>query len=306
MNIAWFVPLNEPYFGRARNYDPAVRLRRLNTHEQLLKFGITSTLYSNYRTTPVDLTAMNATIAVFSEQGEKEIEMIKTLKSKRVKIIRDHCENIFQIPYEDESFRLADKVVCCSTVLQKITNQNGYFNTIVIKDPFEKKLVTIDYDRSNLSAVYIGNSGLWLNVASMLMPILNLTGYKFIALTENDTLGIRWEMNDWHDIACSADVAIVPTDFRFPAKSNVKITTSMALGLPTIAGDLYSYREIISNGINGFFCENLEQWHQALTILKDPKERRRIGEAGKLSAQLYNIENITKQWMTLFRTLADS
>lgn len=264
--------------------------------------GFDSILCTDYRTKEIDI---DSDVAVFSEQGELEVNMMQRLKRNGVKLLRDHCENIFGFPYEHESFVLADKIVCCSTVLEMLTQKQGYQNTTVIKDAKEdnEPKVPIDYSRTKLSAVFSGSVGAWDLHKLKLEPILSCLGYKIVLITQSNDVGLRWEIDTWADIMGSCDVALCPANKDYPAKSNVRITAAMGLGLPVIATPQQSYKELIEDGYNGFLCDSAEEWFSALSYLRYPNNRKFIGEAGRAVVQKYSTENIAMQWWDLFKIL---
>jgi hypothetical protein len=97
-----------------------------------------------------------------------------------------------------------------------------------------------------------------------------------------------------------------------PASYVLNLIEAMMTGIPVVAigpklgnsldigkgADLYEIPDIITNGVNGFWSDDINQmreWVQAL--LNDIKLARRIGEMGRYKAiELFGRENIQSKW----------
>lgn len=164
----------------------------------------------------------------------------------------------------------------------------------------------------SLKAGWCGMGGTGFLVTEVLLETIQKAGYSLHVLSEWDYPAdskfhhAKWSRESWLDFMLSMDVILCPARHEIQAaKSNVKVTQAMALGLPVIASPLYAYTEIIRHGENGFIADihNLDQWYDALVALKDPETRKRIGAAGKASVNDYSIDAITDQWESLFKFL---
>jgi glycosyltransferase involved in cell wall biosynthesis len=140
-----------------------------------------------------------------------------------------------------------------------------------------------------------GNAELALNMKS----IIESAGYELIIISEWDNATIKWNIDTWHEELNKCDVVLCPCRDVQPAKSNVKVTTAMALGLPVIASPLKAYEEVIQHGKNGYLCTTENEWLSALIELKDANKRKSIGENAKKSISNYMLEPITSQWVQL-------
>lgn len=149
-----------------------------------------------------------------------------------------------------------------------------------------------------------GNS--WL-ISDWLRDVIEEAGYEIILCTEWDNATHPWTVDGWADVMNECDVVLCPqrVDVQ-PAKSSVKATVAMALGLPVLCSPLQAYKEIIKDGENGFICDTKEEWKEALIKLKDCNLRKKIGQAGKASVIDYSLPAITSQWIdTLTKVLND-
>jgi GT2 family glycosyltransferase len=235
---------------------------------------------------------------------------MKHLKLANIKIVFDHCEALFGYKHEDECMREAHLITCCSTKLEEMTNEQGYTHTAVIKDPSELKTpknpLVYDDRYEKPKAVYLGMGGNSFLVTEYLKDTIESAGYDLIVISEWDDATVKWDEETWADEMTKCDVALCPqrVDIQ-PAKSNVKLTAAMPLGLPVLASPIQSYKEIIEHGENGFICETKDQWHEALVKLKDPKTREKIGKAGQEAIKAYALPEITSVWVDTLTKLSN-
>lgn len=65
-------------------------------------------------------------------------------------------------------------------------------------------------------------------------------------------------------------------------KCGYKLIQYMACGKPVVASSVGTNKAIVENGINGFLTKTVEEWENAITILRyNPDLRREMGEAGR-------------------------
>lgn len=301
MKVVWMVP--DTSFGdRPWFYNPAARLRRKCIHEKFLEAGHESELILDYLKDDFDMSSIDGDVVMFAEQGPVENKIMEDLKKRGIKVVRDHCENIWNSSYITESFDMADKIVCCSTILESITNGHGYTNTVVIVDGHEVDIDerTTYEEKPFLTAVYCGAPGLWVKLGIKLNIPLKYLGYETIVISNADKIGIRWNINTWKKIMMSCDIALCPSSFVYPAKSNVRAIASMALGLPTLCGPLGAYQECITNGIDSFICKTRYDWYSAMLYCTDKDNRYKIGKAAKVTSRKYAMDVIAKKWWKMF------
>jgi glycosyltransferase involved in cell wall biosynthesis len=149
-----------------------------------------------------------------------------------------------------------------------------------------------------LKAGYFGLGGnSWL-ITEWLKDTIEEAGYEVFICTEWSNATKQWGIDTWVDDMLDCDVVLCPqrVDVQ-PAKSSVKATVAMALGLPVLCSPLQAYQEIIKDGENGFICDTKEEWRDALIKLKDSSLRKKIGEAGKASIGDYSLSAIAGQWV---------
>lgn len=296
-SVAWLIPVLDLS-------NPSIRLRRYNVSEKMNKLGIPSKMLVGYYGKSVFQVRNEidtANVVVFTQYSQFDLELMKYLKTLGIKIVFDHCEALFGYPFENECMNEADIISCCSTKLAEVTAQRGFKRVVVLKDAIEEKEAIIQrvyedrYPRPK--AGYFGMGGNVWTVKEHLKDAIDRAGYDIVASTEWADADIPWSADTWPDDMSKCDVILCPqrTEVQ-PAKSNVKITTAMALGMPVIGSPIQSYKEVVVQGENGFLAEAQGEWYDALAMLKDPALRKKVGEAAKASVGAYSLENITKEW----------
>lgn len=133
LSVAWLIPwLNLD--------DPATRIRRVNISQKLEQMGIDSSVIHSYQGQPIEQTLKeirDASICVFTQFSEVDLQLMAAVKKAGKKVILDSCEAIFGIPGQREAWSVADRVVCCSTKLAELHREKGIGRVAVVKDAVE-------------------------------------------------------------------------------------------------------------------------------------------------------------------------
>jgi glycosyltransferase involved in cell wall biosynthesis len=88
------------------------------------------------------------------------------------------------------------------------------------------------------------------------------------------------ELHDLHSFAIG--IMPLPDDPWTRGKCGFKLLQYQAVGLPVVCSPVGVNREIISDGVNGFFASTPEEWVEKLRCLvHSPELRRRMGQAGR-------------------------
>lgn len=117
----------------------------------------------------------------------------------------------------------------------------------------------------------------------------------------------RIEHRQIPSILVESDVAVAPypaTDFGF---SPLKIFEYMASGLPVVASDTPSTREIIGHGVNGLLVRpgDANELAKAMTCVLDDKDLRlRLRKGALRAAQDFSWEKATDRLLDLYRRAA--
>lgn len=298
MRIYWYCPLK--IFEAFENHEdnPSYRLRCLNTHKHLLKNGHHSVIaHSVYDIVDPD-------IVILMSFGEEELKLAKWAKGRGAALIHDYSENIRGIPVLEETKKLCDGIVCCSTALGNLEKVNYPETVYVVKDPIEESMIIHNprFSNDKLRAVWMGMGGNASWVSDLLRPIVESLDMEFVEISNRPEATIPWNRNTWKADMASCDISLCPqVHWQFPAKSNVKITTSMGLGLPVVCSPIQSYAELVQDNFSGFICQDLDQWRVALNRLKSKELRelfvKRLGEF----IPYYSEEFIYREWEAVFK-----
>jgi glycosyltransferase involved in cell wall biosynthesis len=279
------------------------RIRRINIHKLLTSKDIKSIIIQHYSQLGIS-DFLNLTheynIFVFQSYSQFDYDLMSLIQARGGKCVFDDCERLSGYPWLTETMSRADVVTCCSTELAEYRHRAGCSPVAVLPDAWEGSEGDPDYDRSRERpvALYIGMGGnSWL-ASSWLRPTIEDAGYELRICSEWDDADIKWGLTTWRQTMFDADIIVCPQRVGIqPAKSNVKITQAMSMGLPVIASPLRAYLEIIKHGENGYIANTLEDWSDALRELRDSETRARIGKIARQSVLKYGVEQVAALWV---------
>lgn len=298
IKVAWLIP----FFNEE---DPATRIRRLQSHIELEKKGIKSKFIINYITKSVFEVRNeidDANVVVFTMYTERDFEIAKHLKELGIKCVFDHCEAIFD-EGKKRFMDVMDAIVSCSTRLTEMTIEKGFKNAITVKDPIEfpkgdRPCPNYNSGRERPHAVFVGMGGNSFLISQVYKDVFDKAGYETVIISEWADATKRWTIDTWGKDMVNEDIVFCPqrVDIQ-PAKSNVKVTTAMALGMPVVASRIKSYEEVIKQGENGYIFDSKEDLYNILIELKNPEKRKKIGESAQKSITEYMPDKIADKWI---------
>ena len=298
MNIYWYCPPSVMQDFKNPTDNPSFRLRCWYNHINLIKDG-----YSSFIVDSLDK-IIDPDIVILMSFGEEELYLTKWMHDRKKIVIHDYTENIRGIPVLERTKELCNYIVCSSTELGKKEAEVYNNKVIVIKDPAEEFPITNNpnYETDKISVVWCGMGGNAPWIEEMLKPLIENLDMSYIEISNRPQATIPWDINTWFFHMAKCNICICPQiHWLFPTKSNVKVTTAMSLGLPVLASPITSYIEVIKNGENGYICYELEDWINYLTYLKSKNLRQLISNNAEKSLSPYKIQNIYRQWLTLFK-----
>jgi 2-polyprenyl-3-methyl-5-hydroxy-6-metoxy-1,4-benzoquinol methylase len=295
MKANFAIYLNFPFDGT----NPSIRLRLLNIRKPLRKLGVdTDHIYRYEDLAPYQ----NILIGHFSKEA---IEQCKNLRKQGKTLFYSHTEDLWHLDYQSETFNLCDYIICCSTALAKNTQArltSPFTRCIVIPDMAEGPHPTNGLpphqpsDKEALSVLYCGMGGNSY-LARQLKPTIEKLGMKLTMITEHADADIKWNRDTYLQDMAKADIAICPQNYELQAcKSNVKLSTALSLGLPTISSPLQAYKEIIREGYNGLIASNDQEWEAALLKLKDYQTRCNMSKAAWETGLKYWPDRIAEKY----------
>ena len=287
--------------SRLNEEDPSQRIRMLNLSEGIRLFE-----GSSYWSDVVSIHhpfSMHGTpsFIVFNESSPEMHDYIRRMReSNFVRIVFDYNEFIHLIPgigeLVQESFKLADVITCCSTLLAKSVEDLGYAASVVydaIEDVYEAPRDKSGRDRP--VAMYVGMGGnSWL-VTSYLRKAIENAGYDLCVVSEWNSADYKWSLDTWQSLMAQADVVLCPQRvINQPHKSANKVTQALAIGIPVVASKLHAYQEVIEDGVNGYLCDTPEEWESALIQIK---RKKFVPSKLAYSVRDYYRLNVVKQFI---------
>ncbi len=95
---------------------------------------------------------------------------------------------------------------------------------------------------------------------------------------------IPWSKANETDDLNRIDIGIMPLpmDAWSLGKCGFKALQYMAVGIPAVASPVGVNRDIITDGVHGFLCDNESAWEAALVqLIEQPRLRQKLGAAGR-------------------------
>lgn len=115
------------------------------------------------------------------------------------------------------------------------------------------------------------------------------------------TQHIEWRLANIGASLSSCDIGIAPMLIGNPFYANKafsKPLSYMTVGMPVVASGIPSYRELITNGVNGYLANTIDEWSGALGALSESSIlRRAIGMEGQRRATSYHSVEIAANKM---------
>ncbi|MCK5370526.1 MAG: glycosyltransferase family 4 protein, partial [Cyclobacteriaceae bacterium] len=100
------------------------------------------------------------------------------------------------------------------------------------------------------------------------------------------------------------DIGIMPLNDSpwEEGKCGFKALQYMAMSKPTIVSNIGVNKTIIEHGVNGFLCDNANDWKKNLIdLITSESLRKSIGEQGmKKVIESYSVESNTELFLSLF------
>lgn len=287
--------------------NPAHRVRRYNLAKELLQQGHDIRIISGFKDKGVEATleiVKGSDVIVWTDLGPIEEACSKAMKGTGVCQVFDHCEALWEFEHEREIMDAVDLITCSSTILSLLTIRYGFDKVAAIRDPLESYHPTClkkHAKSEGLKAVYMGARG-HDQVCLPLRPFIEKAGYELVIISGGKLSTHDWHFHTWAQDLLECDVALAIQDVaRWPAKSNIKATVPMALGLPVLASPMHAYTEIVRDGVNGFVCKKPEDWYERLCELKNPDLRQSFGIRGHREVATYTLEYIASEWLDAAR-----
>ena len=286
ISVGFFTPF---HFEKT---DGPTRIRRINVSREMERQGLHVESFVHHNK------VVDYDVIILSSFGPEALAVAEKAKAADKLVVLDFCEDLDTFINQEEIFNTVDFVACCSeTLADKMSNRFNGCKTKVIPDAYEVGSIHTLNEIDKLRVVYCGMGGNAYH-AQKLQPLIESLGMSLTIISEWEEHDVKWTNDTWLQELIKYDIVITPQDVALqPAKSNNKVTQAMALGLPVLCSPLPAYKEVITNGVDGFICETEEEWKQALEELRSVKRRAEVGTAARLAIDNYSVQSIVKKWI---------
>jgi glycosyltransferase involved in cell wall biosynthesis len=173
------------------------------------------------------------------------------------------------------------------------------------KSDNQKKTVTIGWTGSHSTTKYLNR------VTSVLKKLKENYPVNIIVISDqppawdfHDFEFVKWNAEEETDQLNRIDIGIMPLDNTAweLGKCGFKALQYIATGIPAVVSDVGVNSQIIDHGINGFLCENQEDWEKHLAVLTESaKKRKEFGEQGRKKViESYSVISNEALFLSLF------
>lgn len=245
----------------------------------------------------------------FYSKIQIQIEKLATRINKTIivgisKQVFDICNNLFsksayqiKLIYNGINIKEFEKDYSNNESRKKYANENDFIAIYVARFDDGKNhdflihlwtdIIKID---NNIKLLLVGDGRNYESVKK-LAEELDIKDYVIFT-------GRSYEVNKLLNIS---DIALFPSSFE---GFGIALIEKMAAGLPVIVSDIPSFREVVSNGENGFIIpiENKKLWINTILKLKSSIEYREIiSNNAKLRSQCFSIDKTIDQYESLYK-----
>lgn len=287
---------------------PHTRLRMYNVYKELESRLESAQVWFNYLATPVEdivHVAKDFDVVVHSNQSAEDINLLTRLKEEGVGIMRDHCEGIFGMPYQNDCFNLSDMIVCSSESLKVQSDKHYPGKCQYIPDMFEREpspgLRGLNLKEEPKKIVCMASGASAFIFHRMWAPKMEEAGFETLLITDQHEKydgSIPWKASTWQRHYEDADIVACPQDHhQLPFKSSVKMAQAFGFGKPVLASPLDSYEKAINGA--GFIINEVLDLLPALKMLSEPGMYAKACEDALKQSAWFTSENISIRWAKL-------
>jgi len=293
MKIVWITGKHDLQFA-------SFRLRCWYFHQELLKRGVSSSIYRRGRFPKADIVILQK---VFSERF---LKLAIELKSQGVRLVYNLSDiappGTVNFSGTIQLLSIADQVIPCSRFLGESFVNRYNPSWAVVEDPY-------DFCLSSPPAVHQGRQptvfwhGFFKNKRLFIDPVQSNLDFPVFAWT--DKSHPPWSLKDLPMVMGQHEIgfAPLPLDNIFVyGKSSNKVVGYMAAGLAVIASDHPAYREVIASSENGFLGRTPRDFNAAYEQLLDPVLRQALCHHGyETVVRKFSIQALTKKLLEVLQ-----
>lgn len=180
----------------------------------------------------------------------------------------------------------------------------------VKKDPHDEGLLTIGWLGSASTLAYLES----------LIPVFEVIFEKcqnfqvkivcdrFLESSRVPVVKKRWSAGEEQADLKSFDIGVMPLadDLWSRGKCGLKILQYFGVGVPAVCTPVGANREIVQDGVNGFWAQNREEWQDRLVrLIQDEGLRKRMGVEGRKTVErAYSLEASAPRLYYILRQVA--
>lgn len=195
---------------------------------------------------------------------------------------RKYCKKVKVIPTVVDTDKVHNRLQD-QTVTDPTIGWTGTFSTLKYLNIVVPAIQRLQ-EKYSFSFIVIANKD----------PELPLKRYRFI----------KWEKETEAEDLLNIHIGVMPLhDGEIEkGKCGFKAIQYMALGIPAVVSPVGVNKDIVSDGIDGFVCNSVEEWEEKLmSLLKDPMMRQQFGAAArKKIEERYSVKATTGMFLDLF------
>lgn len=227
----------------------------------------------------------------------------------------------------EEALRASTAITTTNKRLAKILkkfNKNVYIVPNYISKQFFKRRAEVQekINPENITLMWSGAQNHMDDMKSLVKPLeilfkkydniqMFVVGANYTPLfpfiPKRKLMYVPWMgLDDYPSTFTWCDIGLAPmTKNHFNAsKSNIRVLEMAYFGKPCVAGNIYSYKETIEHGENGFLASNDKEWVEYLSLLiENASERKRIGDNAIKLANGNSIEENYGKHVELYEEL---
>lgn len=326
INIHWLIPFSKIEFEEIKNSTIAsIRLRAAVVADFFFKIGLKLTFGEKVEDEANTLLIGKIGTSEIKERSDNWLKIISHAKKKGAKIILDYTDHHlgFDSPMKEfyrSVLTYIDQATVSSNYLGQMLKNFFSGNIEVIPDPIEIPIYIEkkQFNNNYRSVLWFGHSS---NILYLVKLINNLDTFKIpielrILSNEQSLLVLQkintkrlnnikikfdfWSVDKMILTAKDCDICIIPSDINEVKKMGVssnRLLTALALGLPTAADMLPSYKIF-----NEYFTDIRSSGFNEL-MLNPSKFTKHVKKAQKNILPLYNFENIGKIWHKFLKNI---
>ena len=171
-----------------------------------------------------------------------------------------------------------------------------------------------EHKKANLTIGWTGSHSTLRYLEIILPAIINLQqeyNFTFLIISNKppafelkNMKFLQWNEKSEVEDLLQMDIGVMPLPDNLwsEGKCGFKLVQYLSLGIPAVAGKAGVNKEIIGHGVNGFLCESVSEWKEALQkLLTDSSLRKALGLEGRRKIeQEYSIKSQKAKFLEFF------